>query len=63
MYILCVFLESIILNLLLVYFLSHHVGPEYHTSPEIVINRTRASGVVNDGNHVMVVVKRDFSYI
>ena len=50
-------LELIILNVLLVYFLSHHVGPEYHTSPEIVINRTRASGVVNDGNHVMVVVE------
>ena len=63
MYILCTILESIILNDLLVYFLSHHVGPEYHTSPEIVINRTRASGVVNDRNHVMVVVERNFSYI
>ena len=44
-------------NHLLVNLLSHDVGPIYHASTEVVINGTRAPGLIDDGDHAIVVVQ------
>ena len=48
---------------LLVYFLGHNIRPENHSGSKIIVNCARASGIVNNGNHVVLTIHRNFSNI
>ena len=51
------------LHNLLINFLSHDIRPEDHTRSKVVINCTGTSGIINNGNHVILLVQRYFSYV